>query len=157
MSGLTADHELTAEDIKSLRTAGTLCFDWNRRAGTAGIRAIKECSGQDDYTYKVPTGSRLTDYATDRWGGTDTSDLNTGYVYKGSVRFCERTQTWLGLLKPGDKLTLLWVANGNSQITKDAGLHEDSLDLLVERKGKRLVFRVDDRCGLDDLARMLRR
>ncbi|MET0711084.1 MAG: hypothetical protein ABWZ30_01070 [Jiangellaceae bacterium] len=69
-----------------------------------------------------------------------------------------RRQTIAGILRPGDVLSLFWAADNNTEILRDAGLHSDSVNLIVRRgPEKQLVFRVGESVGRDNSARMIRR
>lgn len=149
------DYELTADDIRALKQATTLCFDWNRRLGTAGIRAIREIDGQDDYTHRIPCASSLTDYGNGTFEKYD-SDRYSGFVMIGAAHFNDHARAIVALVRKGDKLSLKWVANNNTANIRNAGLHGDDLDLVVKRNGNPFVLHVDHRCSPDDLARMLR-
>jgi hypothetical protein len=80
-----------------------------------------------------------------------------------SARFDEEWVTTAAMLKPGDRLTLMFKADwGTSELAANAGLHVDVLSLRVMRgepfaKGsKRLDFHIGTRVTLDNSARMVR-
>jgi len=67
-------------------------------------------------------------------------------------------QTVATLVKPGDRLTLAWTADNNNAVIREAGLHADSVSVLVSRGARtRYEFVVCNQITPDNSARMIRR
>jgi hypothetical protein len=70
-------------------------------------------------------------------------------------------QTTAGVLRPGDRLSLRWVADNNCETIRSHGLHVDQLDLIAVRgfgsKARTFAFMVAHGVGPDNSARMIRR
>lgn len=67
--------------------------------------------------------------------------------------------TWVTLarlLKPGDRLLLLWTADISQALFRDHGLHRDTLHLVVKRDEQKLTFLLADRPAASHQARMIR-
>jgi len=114
--------------------------------GRGRIRDIRLESATSGY----PTGG------SPGWSSADAPHLSCFYMIH-SAQFTECWPTIPRLLKVGDRLALRWVADNNTEILTDAGLHNDELRLYVHRAGGRLVFPIATSVSPDNSARMIRR
>lgn len=108
--------------------------------------------------------------------------LGLAIALPGKVAFmscssCRYDYVWptiVSLLRVGDKFSVAfredWLSNGYVRAAQGPrkdhktgdnliydGLHADCCDLVIERKGRRLVFRLDVSIAPDNTARMIRR
>ncbi len=182
MTTTTAVAALDAEALAALRAADSLSF--HTHDGRAFIRAYRERGSGGVYTARE---QRLfpdaRDFAWSRFREIETNFFASGYGDgstswstgwgEGAPRLAAYASisgkdygdgTWPTIaqaLRPGDTLSLSWVADNNSDVIRDAGLHTDRLTLRVTRgygdKRKQYAFHVDERTSLDNSARMIRR
>ena len=82
--------------------------------------------------------------------------FHSGFCYICSAQYDLAFQTTLKMLRPGDGLTLHWVANNDTENMRDAGFVSDQLFLTVSRKSRTYTFHVDTVTGLDNTARMVK-
>ena len=153
-----AGHQIEKHEIKALRNADAICFDFNREKSASGIRAIKRAEDSDngfEQTVEVPAGFEITAY--NGMGERDALTVNFGFEMIGSAKYDKRWLTVLDLLRAGDRLTILWTADNNSELVEKAGLHMDSVSIRIERpNGKRLEFHIYTQISEANSARMLR-
>lgn len=166
-------YELTRADITALRTANTVVFVYNgaahpvtREAQTARasyIRAIKEPTmaerDRDPFAREIVhvidlgegKGShRLTDYE----GGGDHEYTATAVLL--TCRYDERWQSVARSLKVGESIVMHWQRNNDNGYVREAGLHVDSLDLVIGREGKPARhYHVAESITPDNSARMV--
>jgi len=177
---ITTTHELTREDIAALREADDIVFHTNSTAGAVIHAELSGMSGTRIYTareqrrYPLPGGDlnerrRVIACGVEMWGqgsgGLDAAWNHehhpeaSGFVWLKSPNSSGVSwATTASLLKPGDTLTLRWIADQQATDTlRSAGLHLDSLELLVHRGERRLVFDVATRVSGDHSGRMVKR
>jgi hypothetical protein len=166
---------LSADDIKALRQADTICFD-QLKDQVGQIRAIKRGRRGDRDLFRTQDAERVIPCKSRVWAslreGVTQNDL-TAFEYCGSAKYDSAIQTILGLLKPGDEVELEWRTGGNgylerSRVTeKEPGaeyspgmgerLYHDRLTLSVRRRGERkYTFNVADSVCPNNTARMIR-
>lgn len=154
------DMALTREDVKHLRRADDLCFDWRSTPEpSAGIRVIERAATTgyaEDATYNIRCGLRVTDYNVDHTGLD--SDRACAFEMQHAIRFNETTRTFVEFVRPGDVLELHWAADiyGPTSSIRQAGLHADQLDIRIHRGNRSYTFIIAVRMGADDTARMIR-
>lgn len=164
---------LTAEGAAALRRADSVTF--HTRQGRAFIRARKQAApGREVFTareqrlYPEPDGAErireiavdfgLTSYGTDRdRPGTLPGADWTAFHMIHTAQYAPAWRTIAALLRKGDALRLGWLADGGNQYVKDAGLHDDQLQLHVTRGEQDMVFHVGHSVTPDNSARMIRR
>ena len=108
--------------------------------------------------YIVVSDSTITNYG--RWRDADGGFKPARRTYASHLLLYanQHDQPWrtiVGLLRVGDTLELAWTADNNNLILDEANLHADSLELLVNRKGKpKYRFLIAREVALDNTARM---
>lgn len=103
---------LTAEDIKALRKATTICLRYN--GYNAQIEAINRKFGETNETRReMRTNHKATVYAG-LDGSTYSHEMREAFAYISSAQYSPHWLTIASLLKPGDVLRLVWVAGGRS-------------------------------------------
>lgn len=149
------EYTLTAEDVRKLRNADSVCFDGNYSddGNHNHIRAIER--GTDlmhEQTYFIRVESRLTDYrATPMPRGWHAFDM----IH--SAQFSSEWQTIATHITAGCSLMLHWHRNNGSPVTDEAGLVVDYLNLLVIKPNRDTkTYRIRDYVGRDNIARMVR-
>lgn len=173
---------LTTEDIAALRMAEDVTF--HHHDGKAFIRLYIGRGGNNpprvytvreqrlfaendsyvaDRTRTIPVPSHIYGYndrsATDGSSWTEATHPHVACYASpyGAARYSRKWRTLAEMLRGGDEVSLLWTADNNTDNIRQAGLHNDELALLVNRRGKRLEFHVDYSVGPDNTARMIRR
>lgn len=183
MSTTVAAETLTAEDIKALRLARSVSFHVFTRDGerVSFIRASFErrrdvftaaeqrlFPGVSEYRpeerdREIPVLEDIRGYERD--GSVKYDERATAFSMIHAAQFDRDWQTIVGLLRPGDELTLTFTASNNSENMRRVGYHRDELRLEVKRgrreiaggRGqKRLSFLLDVSVGPNDSARMVR-
>jgi hypothetical protein len=181
MTTTTAVATLGADAVAALRAADSLSF--HVHDGHASIRAYRERGSEGIYTAReqrlFPNArdfawSRFreieAEFAAHGYGEGSGISWSTGwgegapglaaYTSISGTDYADGTwPTVANALRVGDTLTLSWVADNNSDVIRDAGLHTDRLTLCVTRGegGKRYAFHVREQTGPDNSARMIRR
>ena len=169
---------LTAEDVKAIRAADTVAFRIHE--GRTTLEASLDRGWSEEPRIYTANQQRLFPMPDEALGGLlrviDVAGSVRGYNDEGdralyhfdtikafemihSAKYSEVWQSIASLLRAGDKVRLVFDADGHSnQITKAKGLHVDTLYLEIMRpSGQRLVFQVSSRTGYDNTARMIRR
>ena len=161
--GITeVDHALTELDVKALRQADTVCLDYcsdgvGTIEGTAQgqLRASKKVKGSafnEEVTRYIPANTIVEAFAR----------VEGGYKYGCAViHFANDNHygvwsTIADLLRPGDILTIRWLAGNNNQHLERAGYFNDEVQLIVKRGKRRMAFNVENRIGPDNSARMIK-
>ena len=158
---------LSRQDIAALRKADDVCF--YRRKGESYIRAMKRVTQAekdkdpwaDDKEHRISCGTDFHNYGNE----FDSNDWNAFEMVHGAG-VSRQWATIAGFLRPLDQLTLMWIANNNSQIIEEKQLHHDMLRLHVLRrtkgrhgshgKTKNFVFHVSSSITPNNTARMIR-
>lgn len=163
-------YQLTAQDIKALKTADRVTFSYSRTSDDHGIRAIKQVKNPGPFEdgereHPIPTQHQFSGYGhqigSERNNDTPRRCFTLQYHYDCHLR------SIISILKPGDELTLHWLAdagqNGYVRGARttaaghvDAPLHADRLDIIIHRKNTRLHFVIDTSICPDNDARMIR-
>ena len=153
-----AEHQIEKHEVKALRNADAICLDFNREKSASGIRAIKRAEDSDsgfEQTVEIPAGFDITAY--NGMGQREALKVNYGFEMISSAKYDPQWRTIMDLLRAGDRLTILWTADNNSQLVEKAGLHMDSVSIRIERpNGKRLEFHIHTQVSEANSARMLR-
>jgi hypothetical protein len=167
---------LTADDVAALRAADQVTF--SHYEGSATIRAYFR--GNRPATARIWTLFPTPEHGTERsrtvntgasvrgynnsgesmamWTATEEDHAVTCFYFLYSAQLTETWTTIASLLRAGDTLTLLWVADNNSAHIREAGLHSDLLELrATSAKGVTRTFNVGAQVSPDNSARMIRR
>lgn len=146
---------LTQQEIRALRNADTICFDYFRHLGNDlhQIRATKDRDSTQDGFEQVRTIS--CDGTIDNfpsWTNREAPRLpvNRCFASISSAKFSLEWLTIVRTLRTGDTLVLVWTANNNSEVLESAGLTHDELALKVRRTSKSgkvqtYQYKIDDR------------
>lgn len=109
-------HELTSADIRELRKCRSVAFYARWQEGELTESKIvgrdRDAADEDYVRAQLEVPSSL------QYGGAivrQNSDVRA-YEHIGSSQFHEHWQTIVGLLRAGDRLTLMWSANGGRKI-----------------------------------------
>jgi hypothetical protein len=167
---------LSTEDVAALRMARAVTF--HHYQGCAFIRAYAEPSGHPaTFTRRqqvlfpeqsnIPgercreitvTGS-IGGYTNDGGGwSVDRDDTRAAAFYMvHAAQFAPTWATIAALLSPGEAVALEWIADNNTEILQNAGLHSDELRLTATKGKRKRVFGVATQVGPDNSARMIRR
>ena len=154
---------ITAQQIRALKGAQRMCFI--TRGGRTYIRAIREVEMHGFKTEadcEIDCHMQSTIYGGDQTGHYQhRHDITNAFAYLGVCKYDPCWQTTIKHLKVGDSLTLRWTADNNTGTLIDAGLHCDTLELLVRRTsktGKHFIFtyHIDTSICPDNTARMIR-
>lgn len=156
MSTITTDATLTTDDIRALRSSSrwvSFYARWtNGELTESRIVGKRTDVAGDDYTSaQVDVGSSL------QFGGSiirDNPDVRA-YCSVMCPTVDDHWRTFLGSVRNGDHITLMWNANGHRNAhVKRAGLAVDGLDIRVTRGRRTMWFHVDMRVTAYDSARM---
>ncbi len=177
---------LSAQDVKALRQADTVCFYYDNTRGVVvsqavGCKRVKNAGPYEERERRHEVNVRGV------VSGTGVSYGAEGYRCFQMIHCAQSSETWrtvVSCLKAGDVLTLRWSADGyrNGYVERarvaearrdgdPAGLgealHADALYLEVERRSpetarkasrpRKLVFLLDVSVCVDNSARMVRR
>jgi hypothetical protein len=145
--------QLTSADIRALKNADNVVFqtspEWGHR-----VRAIRE---------REHTQSGFSDEVQIQASGGIRSHgegFEAKYCFHmiHSSKYSRSWQTIASLLRPGDTLSLSWSAGGGTtENHRAAGLHGDTLSLVVYRKEKhKYTFKVAYSVCPNNSARMCR-
>ena len=151
-------YQITKIDIAALRKADRISF-LREDSGTR-ISMVKKAGDPteanpfpQDVHYNVACDARIADYTGSMWGRQH--DCYRAACHTTSAQLDEEWQTVASLLKPGDELTLAWVAGNDSPALREKGVIIDELRLNVSRDGKRLVFLLARETSINDRWRMV--
>lgn len=168
----TATRTLTADDVKALRAADSVTFFYKPNADRAGEivcrKTVRNADpfGERERRWTVTTGSEFRGkHAGGAPIGPDTATCCESVT---SAQYDEVWQTVAAMLKAGDELSLRWGADGfrngylESAVIRPGehcageSLHVDSLEIVIRRNGKTLVFLLDVSVCPNNTARMVR-
>lgn len=139
---------LTALELAALRKSDDICAF--HREGRSFLRAYKFAVDQN---IEIECGTCWTDYSRES-GTSYPVPLFDAFAMVGNYTH-SALRTIVTLLHVGDELSLAWVRDAGKSYVKDAGLHWDTVDLLVRRGDKRLRFHLDTNVCKDNSARMI--
>ena len=169
---------LSKEDVAALRMATAVTFHYFR--GFSFIRAHLDPIGQPftrreqilfpekyagsrNQSREIPVSSSVTGYTAR--GGTwrvDPEDTQAAAFYMiHSAQYAETWSTVAALLTTGQVVSLRWIADNNTDVLRDAGLHADELRLktsytsITDKRTR--VFHIGAQVSPDNSARMIRR
>jgi hypothetical protein len=145
---------LTKIDIAAMRKADRIVFRAEsleeRRPFT--IEAIKEAPEAtpsnpfpQEVRHMIEVASMVKDYSGGMWGSTRGIESYSAFEMVYSPQRDEEWMTITGLLKEGDKLTLIWTHNNSTPALDELGVVVDSLTLRIDRGDKRLSFNIETR------------
>ena len=151
---------LTALDVKALRQCDRVAISHN---GTSvGIlRCVKSVEKRGPFderevSYEIHCRSSVCDYTGDGFSARsrDTAfkcfDLVYNYTHtESSFATCG------AFVRAGDILSLEWVGSSNGY-TREAGLHLDTVSMIVKRGDRKFVFPVATSCCPNNSARMIK-
>ncbi len=168
---IRSDYPLTKADIKALRTADTVAFDYNGNTSYAGIRCIKRANKsnpwEQELTVKANASAELYRGHYHEW----LTDVRACHVIVSSS-YDEFYQTFAGLLREGDVIFLEFVSLAPAPDDKDGCyldhamctlsgyygemLWRDSLRLHILRGDKKLSFLIAESVTPDNSAKMVK-
>ena len=148
---------LTAVQVKALRHASSVCFDYLGDSNTYQIRCfkrIKDSGFEYEAVVTVPATGTITCY------NEDSRKVVGAYASSLSAQYDSALRTVFSLIKVGDRLALRFLAGNNTETLAQHGLACDELQLVVRRgegpKSKTLTFNIDHRiCPTHSSARMV--
>lgn len=149
---------LTRDDIRRLAGASSVSFHRlpGRAPGDLIVAHDERHFGEwrCDFAVELAVHATVRDFTPARGART----AHSCYSLVSCAALHQPWQTAVSLLRPGDRLGLLWVAANDSADLRRYGYHADELHLEVRRAGRRapLVFSIDHRVGPDNTARMIR-
>lgn len=164
-------HEVTKAELKALKSADTICFDFID--GQSQIRAIQHSKNSSDgfeQTIIIPCNSRLRchdGYNHETYKTERQYKIVRGYVHETNGPFANELATIWRILKAGNVITLHWRASGGNGYTGKARgefgqrLHHDQLGLEIKHetpRGKVVLssFNVRDSICPNNSARMIK-
>ena len=170
---------LTKQDLKCLKNADSICFDFNNDRGqlTSQIRCNKDASHSNDgfsQTHYIECDSKFEIYLDNldgKYQSITTKKPSHCFGYISTPIYEEEWQTTLSLLKENDTLVFKWqsssegyIGNAKTTIKGDNGgyiafeerLYYDKLFLTVIREnGKKLSFHIATSICPNNSARMI--
>lgn len=171
--------ELSADDVRALRTADTVSFhyydgrgyvqltlDGGERTGEPRTLTVAEQrafpqgvdrSAERRRTIDVTT--EMHGYGADGWSSWNAESEPRAAAFEmiNSAQYSDVWRTLVSLMRKGDRLTLAWVADNNTDNYRAAGLHGDHLKVIIVRGETRLTFNLVTAVRPDNSARMIRR
>lgn len=176
----TVSVELSADDVAALRASDDVSF--HTHDGKAFVRVYLRVYGEGAPVFTVkqqrlypeagPFGDRGRQrtipcehraYGYGRRAGEGyparqgwNSEHIPGYAAYASWVKREVWGTVSGLLRPGDRLTLSWVADNNNHHLDRADLHQDELHVVVHRGERKMTFLLNTSVCAGNSARMVR-
>lgn len=174
---------LTADDLAALKLADSVSFHHSTPDNGGPVIRLHLVGGYSDvpriFTAKeqrvFPMSGILGDRDRYREIAVESSAYGYGADGRSGFRSDDRprlacfemihsaqvSDTWgtiVRLLKSGDRLTLSWIADNNTDNVRNSGLHNDELRLFVCRAGqqKPYVFHVASSVCPDNSARMIK-
>lgn len=153
-STATAPYELTSADIRELKKSRAVSFHARWQEGELTQSCIRahddDAAGNGYLRAEIGVPSMLS------YGGgivRQNRDVRA-YEYIGSSQFHEHWATIVSLLRAGDRLTLVWSANGGrSPIIARAGLAVDELSVRIMRGKRQMFFHIETRVSEYNTAR----
>lgn len=153
-STMTLATVLTSQDVRALRSADSLVFQY-----TDGQGVIRACKSGDraadgfDGERRIHTDAAVTDY--DREPGADRRYAAFHMDHSSQVR--RETRTLVGRIGIGDTLSLLWTRSNDCDALRAVGYHQDQLSLSIRKpSGTVQTYLVAVSVGPDNTARMVR-
>jgi hypothetical protein len=145
---------LTKIDIAAMRKADRIVFRSEsleeRRPYT--IEAIKEAPEAtpsnpfpQEGRHIVEVSASVRDYSEGAWGGSHGVESYSAFEMVYSAQYDDEWKTVVGLLKEGDKLTLIWTHHNSTPALLEVGVCVDNLTLRIDRGDKRLSFNIETR------------
>lgn len=118
--------------------------------------------GASDRATILPVSASLSGYGESLGSGgwnLESAPDAVAFHMISSAQFQSEWRTVCALVKPLDVVGLVWTADNNTEIIRDAGLHCDEVRLTIDRGGKKraLSFLLAATTGRDNTARMIRR
>ena len=145
--------KITKEQIKAIRQADTVCFRFSE--GNHTIEASKRIKdtvfGDTTASAYIPVSGRLNAY------GNKQGDIYEAFYYLGSCKFDPTWQTIANLMRADDDITLLWIANNDSEALTEKGVFVDELKIIITRGKKTMTFYVYSGAYTHNSSRMCRR
>lgn len=158
---------LTRESLKLFRKLGRVSFYHGR--DEKGITVVEEQSRRDAqgnklekrHDFACPSAVKEIEYGERKDGRPPLAEVACCHHLMWTDNAGDEARYWrtiTGILKPGDRLSLLWGrgydSNGNCE---GAGLFKDRLTLYVQRGEKWLTFVLPTPVCADNTARTIRR
>jgi hypothetical protein len=115
---------LTAQHVKVLRTADSVCFDHVKgpNGGTGQVRCIKRTPKdpwEKEKEIAVPAISTVGGEKVRRYGEDPNEDYLSCFEMLHGAAYCEEWKTITSLLRVGDELELRWLAgDGNGYLSR---------------------------------------
>jgi hypothetical protein len=123
---------LTADDLKTLRSADSLCFHW--KDGATFVCAFRHLPAKGAYpATDVRADIALDDAQIVEYDKTRTP-RSASWVITSS-RYHAELMTVFGLLRPGDRLRPRWVSSNNNDHVDRIGHATEEFRLLIHRSG----------------------
>lgn len=171
-----APYILSRDDVYALTRADQVSFNTNHGASyiratlvspgaqpriyrTNEQRVFPEQRESGDRTRRIACGTNVYGFAVgnERAWAHDTAPAVVCHAMVHSARHHPVWQTVAGLIKPGDLLTLSWIADRATVAADHYDLHHDTLSLVIHRDTGRLDFLLIADVGEDNRMRMVRR
>jgi len=150
---------LTKEFLKALKQADTICFRLND--GKHTLEASKRVNDGVYGDHTVRADLSIDGFVRDY--GKNGGQIDTAFCYLGSAKYIPEIQTILTLLRAGDHIKVMWIANNDSEVLTNAGFCQDEVRLIVTRqaasgRSKVLNFLIDSQVSpINSSARICRR
>jgi hypothetical protein len=135
----TTAYQLTAQDIRVLRTADAICYRLDTKGEVSQLEAIKESSQDNPWEQRklLPISFVIENY---EHGVRVVGAWVRLPRYKWDVT---PLGTLLDLLRPGDELSARLIIGNNNLYVTEAGLHRDEFVLQLTRGKKKMLFLVE--------------
>jgi hypothetical protein len=146
-------YEITKADIAAIRKANCVRFESDQ--DSSFMIAVKEKKNKSknnktigETIHKIQCNKILRDYSNgysdgsynvEKWEGKHTE-------YPAEFRF---SYTLFSFIKPGDVVTLKWIASNNSIAMSEKGFVRDELRVNIQRGKKIFPFMIDTRVTLN--------
>lgn len=148
---------LTAQDIRALKNADSICFD-HLPDGKGRIRAIKRAEDSStgfEQTHEIAVFSRVLNY-----GAAYDGDYSAFYMVH-SARFNDVALTLVRRMTTGATVALVWTRDNSSPVLTGESYHlvRDELRLVIQGKNSKVAdtYLVAESVGKDNSARMVRK
>ena len=149
-----ATGELTSADLRELRKSRSVAFYARWQEGELTESRIvgrdRDAANNDYVRAQLEVPSSL------QYGGSivrENADVRA-YMSVLSAQFHEHWNTAVNLLRAGDRLVMMWSANGGrNDILREAGFAVDELSIRVVRGKRQMWFHVDQRISRYNSAR----
>jgi hypothetical protein len=166
----TTPYALTRTDVTALRKADSVTFHYNALANVLDngdrrsfVRAHKQVTLAErerdpfssDRFHEIDLGPAGEQHRVQNYGDGD--GPWTAFEMIHSAQVTETWRTAARSLKAGETIAMVWTRDNNSELTRAAGLHVDSLTIAVGVRGKPARhYHVHTSITLDNSARMIR-